>query len=455
MVPRVSGRYAIAVVGGATAGAEAAGMLAERGALVVVFEQNARPYGKIEDGLPRWHVKLRQKEYETVNHKLDRPEVHFVPLTKIGRDIDFPALVSDWGFTAVILALGAWRDRPFPLEGADRYVGRGLIYQNPFIYWFNHFFEIDYAGPQYHLEPGAIVVGGGLASLDVMKVLQLETVRLALERRGIHEDLLHLEASGIPDILAAHALSWDALGLKAATLFYRRRIEDMPLTEIPDNADAARRQKLEATRRRILERAMEKYRFDVRPQRVPVGLLVDGDRLVGLRFQRTEIEGGRVVPVEGAIEEVRAPLVVSSIGSIPAPVPGIPQRGEVYDYTDRQLGRVAGYDTVFGAGNVVTGKGNILASRKHSIRVGTHVIEQFLGLDEGHHAGEEAALDTITGSVNDAVQRIAEWVRTRPQLDNNQVEALLRRVRARQHAVGYTGSYREWINRFPPTGLMP
>jgi ferredoxin--NADP+ reductase len=97
MVRRMSGRYVIAVIGGATAGAEAAGMLAEHGVTVVVFEQNARPYGKIEDGLPRWHVKLRQKEYETVNHRLDRPEVHFVPLTKIGRDIDFRALVTEWG----------------------------------------------------------------------------------------------------------------------------------------------------------------------------------------------------------------------------------------------------------------------------------------------------------------------------------------------------------------------
>jgi len=258
MVVRVSAGYVIAVVGGATAGAEAAGILAEHGAIVVVFEQNVRPYGKIEDGLPRWHVKLRQKEYATVNQRLDRPEMHFVPLTKIGRDIDFRALVAEWGFTAVILAVGAWRDRPLPIEGADQYVGRGLIYQNPFIRWFNHFCEPDYTGPQYQVEDGAIVVGGGLASLDVLKVLQIEAVRLALERRGIHEDVLHLETAGIPDALAAHGLSWDALGLKGATLFYRRRIEDMPLTEIPDYTDAARRQKLEATRRRILERAMQK-----------------------------------------------------------------------------------------------------------------------------------------------------------------------------------------------------
>ena len=154
----MASRYVIAVVGGATAGAEVAGLLADRGTVVVVFEQHARPYGKIEDGLPRWHLKLRQKEYETVNNRLVRPDVHFVPLTKIGRDIDFREIAMDWGFTAVVLAVGAWRDRPFLVEGAEQYVGRGLIYQNPFIYWFNHFCERDYNGPQYQVEDGAIVV---------------------------------------------------------------------------------------------------------------------------------------------------------------------------------------------------------------------------------------------------------------------------------------------------------
>ena len=61
----------VAVIGGATAGAEVAGRLAERGAVVVVFEMNPRPYGKIEDGLPRWHVALREKEYENVRNKLE------------------------------------------------------------------------------------------------------------------------------------------------------------------------------------------------------------------------------------------------------------------------------------------------------------------------------------------------------------------------------------------------
>ena len=445
----MTSRYVIAVVGGATAGAEAAGLLADHGTVVVVFEQHSRPYGKIEDGLPRWHLKLRQKEYETVNNRLARPGVHFVPLTKIGRDIDFREIATEWGFTAVILAVGAWRDRPFLVEDAEQYVGRGLIYQNPFIYWFNHFCERDYNGPQYQVEDGAIVVGGGLASIDVIKVLQIETVRLALERRGIRHDMLHLEHAGLAAALAEHGLTWESLGLRGATLFYRRRLEDMPLTDIPDDADVARRQKFESTRRRILEKAMQKYRFHVQPQRMPVGLLVEGDRLVGLRFQQTRVENGQVILIEGAIEEVRAPLVISSIGSIPAPLPGIPQKGEVYDFADLEFGRLAGYDTVFGAGNVVTGKGNILASRKHSLQVGTHVVEQFLGLGEDH-VGEEVMLDAITGAVDDSVERIAAWIRGRPPLDADKVEAILRRVRARQEEVGYTGSYLDWIKRVTP-----
>ena len=425
-------------------------MLADRGAIVVVFEQNVRPYGKIEDGLPRWHVKLRLKEYETVNQKLDRPHVHFVPLTKIGSDIDFRALAREWGFTAVILALGAWRDRPLPLAGADQYIGRGLVYQNPFIHWFNHFHEPDYRGPQHRIEDGTIVVGGGLASIDVIKVLQIESVRQALEHRGIREDMLRLEQDGIPDVLAQHGLSWEALGLRGATLFYRRRIEDMPLVDVPEDADAARQQKFEAIRRRILEKAMRKYRFRVAPQQLPVGLLTEGNRLVGLRFQRTRIERGCVHPIHGATMEVFASLVISSIGSIPEPMPGISERGELYDFSDRTLGRIAGYETVFGAGNAVTGKGNILASRKHSIVVATHLIEQFLGLGEGGHQGEEELLDSLTSSVHEEVSQLANWIGSRPRLSPTQIDSILHRVRARQQAVGYGGSYREWIKRHAP-----
>jgi len=443
-------QYAVAVVGGATAGAETARMLAERGAVVVVIEQNLRPYGKIEDGLPRWHAKLRLKEYESVNQKLDHPNIHFVPLTKVGRDIDFRELATEWGFTAVILALGAWRDRPLPIDGVDDYVGRGLIYQNAFIHWFNHCEEADYRGPHYDVPDGAAVIGGGLASIDVIKVMQIETTRRALERRGIRVDALHIEHVGIDAALSEHGLQWADLGMRGATLFYRRRVEDMPVTDMPEGGDAARRAKVEATRRRILEKAMAKYCFHARPESAPIGFLTTDDRLTGIRFQRTRVVDGRVEPIAGAIDAVSTPLVVSSIGSIPEPMPGIAERGELYAFSDRALGRIAGYDSVFAVGNVVTGKGNILASRKHSIEVTTQVIEQFIGVGPAGHDGEEVLLEAITSPVHGLVENVISWVGGRPRLEDAQVEAILARVRARQRAVGYEGAFRRWVTVHAP-----
>jgi NADPH-dependent glutamate synthase beta subunit-like oxidoreductase len=427
-------------VGGATAGAEAAGMLAARGVLAVVFEQNPRPYGKIEDGLPRWHVKLRKKEYETINAKLDRPGVWFVPNSRVGRDLGFDELVRDWGFSAVVLAHGAWRDRPLDVPGAERFVGRGLVYQNDFVYWFNHHQQRGYKGPEYTVPDGTIVVGGGLASLDVIKVLQIELVRDALAERGIDEDELDIEARGVPDLLEEHGLVWDDLELLGATLYYRRRLEDMPLAEIPDDSDDEKRHKYEVTRRRILEKAMQKYCFQVRPQRIAVAALSEGDRLTGLRFQRTRVEDGRAVPVPDSFEDVHAPMVVSSIGSVPEPMAGIEQDGLLYQYVDPEIGRLPGYEHVFGTGNVVTGKGNIIASRRHATAVTGHVLHQYLGVSQN-------------GSATAAQQQLAEYVAAKPPLEPAAVERLLARVRARQEAVGYTVPYKEWLERVTPPDL--
>jgi ferredoxin/flavodoxin---NADP+ reductase len=445
--------HVVAVIGGATAGAEVAGRLAERGAQVAVFEQNPRPYGKIEDGLPRWHEALRKKEYETVGEKLSRAGVHFVPRTKIGRDVGFAELAQDWGFSAVVLACGAWRDRPLPLEGADRYVGKGLVYQNPFIIWFNHAHEAAYDGPRFEPMDGVLVVGGGLASIDVVKALMLETTRAKLAERGISIPMIELEVKGIPKILEKHGLRFEELGLAGCTLFYRRRAEDMPLVEAPEDVTPERMEKVLKARGSILKKAMEKYRFQVEPLAAPDGLLVEGDRLVGLRFRRTKMEGGKLVSTDETFER-RGPYVISSIGSIPEPIPAIPMKGELFAFTDWNVGRLDGFPSVFSVGNVVTGKGNIVASRKHAAHVSESAIEHFLGVAaKGGHAGEEVLLDAAHAAATEEAEQVAVKIEAQPPLGAEQVGALVERVRARQREVGYGGDYRAWIEKVTPPDL--
>ena len=413
-------RCHVAIIGGATAGAEAADRLAAEGALCVVFEQNDRPYGKVEDGLPRWHAALRRKEYDLIDTKLARDGVHFVPRTAIGRDVGFDDLLRTWGFDLIVLANGAWRDRPLPIDGADAYVGRGLVYQNPLIYWFNHYDEPGYAGPQYEIPDGALVIGGGLASIDVVKILQLVKVREALAARGIEQDLLAMEAKGIPDTLAKHGLTWDDLGLQGCTLVYRRRIEDMPLSDPPPPGRPDEAVKSANVRRKIVEKAQSKFLFRVEPLAAPVSLIVEGDRLVGLRCTRTHVDAsGRVGVVPGVALEVRAPLIISSIGSIPEPIKGLAMHGELLRVEDAERGKIADLEHVFGCGNVITGKGNLVASRRHSGQVASHLVQRF---DGGARDGAHTA-------------------------------ALLERVRGRQRDVGFDGDYRAWIERVRPEGF--
>ncbi|MFO0727311.1 MAG: FAD-dependent oxidoreductase [Myxococcota bacterium] len=445
----MSPSHAVAVIGGATAGAEVARKLADRGAEVTVFDMNPRPFGKIEDGLPRWHRALRDKEYASITDRLSSPSIHFVPSTKIGRDLSFDALTKDWGFSAVVLACGAWRDRPLPITGAEAYEGKGLIYQNPFIIAFNHSEEANFSGRRFKIEDGALVLGGGLASIDVCKLLMLETVKDRLERRGIRVDIEEMEKKGIPATLEEHQLSLAALEVKGCTLFYRRRAEDMPLMEAPEGATPERLQKVEDSRKKILGKAMEKFGFAFEPLSMPEGLITEGDRLVGLKFQRAKVEGKKLVGT-GEHFERRGAYIVSSIGSIPEPMPGLSMKGELFPFTDMQLGRLEGYPTVFSAGNVVTGKGNIIASRKHATLVADEMIERFLGLAEGGHAGEEAIHDAIQKKASAEAAAVAGAIQLLPTVSAADLEKSRQRVAERQRAVGYSGDLNAWLKSVAP-----
>ena len=167
----ISAGYVVAIFGGAVAGSEAAAKLTERGIRCVVFEQNSLPYGKIENGLPKWHVKLRDKEESKINEKLSHPLVDYVPEVKLGEDLDFNQVVNQWGFSAILLATGAWRDRPLNVEGIDAYINKGLYYQNSFVAWFNKNHDPAYINTDYTIPDETIIIGGGLASIDVAKIV--------------------------------------------------------------------------------------------------------------------------------------------------------------------------------------------------------------------------------------------------------------------------------------------
>lgn len=441
----------IGIIGGAVAGSEAAHLAASRGARVVVFEQNERPYGKIEDGLPRWHESLRAKEFGRIDQALVHPNITFVPKTAIGRDLAWQELTRDLGFSAVVLANGAWRDRPLPVAGIDALIGRGFAYQNAFVYWFNHEHEAGYAGARFTIPDGAVCVGGGLASIDVVKIMNYHLYKQALAARGVTFDAETFDKKGIPAICEAAGIDWRELGIRGATLVYRRRPEDMPLVSA-DDGDSSRAAKLAQTRVRILEKAIEKYCINFIGLAGPLAVKTttgdDGaEHLSAIVFQKHAMVDGRLQVLAGETTVIATTLVVSSIGSIPAVIEGVPMKGELYDWQDWDHGRLNDGDDakpVFGLGNVLTGKGNIVESRKNSKKIMDLLTRMTLGLQTENDIA--AVVDAAHDVARAAIAPVVEAAIARPAGDVTQVMAW---IAERHAAIGYSG-YTAWMEQHRP-----
>jgi hypothetical protein len=439
-------RHLVAICGGAVSGSEAAAICAERGILAVVFEQNIRPYGKIEDGLPRWHDKLRQKEYERIDENLARDHVLFVPRTLVGRDISFADVKGHAGVSAVLLANGAWRDRSLALAGVDQLQGKGFVYQNAFVYWFNHYEENGYGGPRFRVEDDAVVIGGGLASVDVAKIVNLELYRSALGARGIAVSIVELEHLGIPKLLAQHHIEPEELAIRGATIFYRRRKKDMPIA-FPRDSTPEQLAKTEAVREKMVQILAQKYLIKVEECHIPIGTVADGERVCAVRFRRSQLQDGTLIEIAGSDYEVPTRLLISSIGSVPEPLHGIPMRGELYDYADQISGELRGLTGVYGLGNVLTGQGNINDSRDSARDVSLRTLQAYLGVGAG---SDEHLLDGVHREQREAAERVIEEALARPKASPEEIRAFLAPVFARWREVGYAGDYRAWIDSHRP-----
>lgn len=436
-----SPRRVVAVCGAAVSGSESAAMFAEAGLSVIVFEQGARAYGKIEDGLPRWHERLREREYERIDANLNHPNIFFVPKTRVGVDVALDRLL-DLGIPYVLLANGAQRDRPLPIPGADRFVGHGLIYQNPLMLWFNHYPEADYKGPTFDLQSGAIVVGGGLASVDVAKLINLELTQRALHKRGIEIGVVELEHAGIGPTLTQHGLTMKELGIMPTRLFYRRRVIDMPVA-FPRDDSVEALTKIQKTREKLVNVLHEKFLVDVVPCQAPVAAVEHKGRLTGLRFAKTEVRDGRVHLVEGSEHDVLSETIVSSIGSVPEPMPCIPMRGDLYDFANPDTGQLREQAQVYGLGNVLTGKGNIRDSRDNARHISKQVIESYLGTDAEAEKREELMAGAHRRAQSQMGVHLARATQCKP-LTPDQLRPIAALIEDRWRVAGYDGEYRPY-----------
>lgn len=437
----------VAVIGGAVSGSETAFQFANRGIKVAVIDQLALPYGKIEDGLPKWHAKLRDKEEARIDQKILHENIEYIPNVRLGGELSFEDLTS-WGFSAIVLATGAFSDRPLPIKGIDQFVNKGFYYQNPFFLWYNHFHEPNYSGVQHDIKDGSIVVGGGLASLDVIKACMIELVKEKLQEKGHNVNMFTLDR-GISKVLDDLGYTLEDLGLKGCKLFYRRRMIDMPVS--PGNSATPEEvEKTKAVREKILNNFTSRYLFEFYECHVPVDFIEDDGKLGGLVFQKTEVVDGKAVPIEGSEVRVEAPLVISSIGSIPELLDGIPSEWQMFKISEVKTCKISGYDNVFAVGNAVTGQGNIKESMKHGKELSQRIMDDQLGWkEEDFHE----FLRTIEKKMSGQVAEISKMFVESNLLPAEKVDELNAKVKELQKLSGYSGDYLDWREKNIPVRL--
>ncbi len=444
-------KHYVAVIGGSIAGSETASILAQNGFRVVVFDMNALPYGKIEDGLPNWHINLRDRQIAAIDKKLDHPNIRLVPNTKIGSDINFLDLVLHWGFSAIILANGAWYDRQLSIAGIDKFKDQQLIYQNAFIYWFNHKHEANYSGNVYNIGKNTVVIGGGLSSLDVIKVVMIELVKEQLYKtNGIDVDLFTLEKNGIDKTLAQFELKFEDLNISKAKLIYRRTARDMPLKSPKDST----KESIEAAKNvseKLLHKYLEKYKFEFVDLSIPVDFSEKDGELTGLILQKVSIQKGSVVPTTNSFFEIETGLIISSIGSLPEQINGLNYENSALKMRKEADYHVAGFDCVFAVGNAVTGRGNILESKKHGKQITELLIDTHLTND----AFEEWLIKRnkeITATVDEQLDSIVEEI---SHLEI-QPEAIIQNIIDRTNAIHQKikfKTYADWVAKHLPQRL--
>jgi hypothetical protein len=185
---------------------------------------------------------------------------------------------------------------------------------------------------------------------------------------------------------------------------------------------------------------------------MPIGLIEEGGRLAGLKVVESKVDGRKADAIPGSEHELRAPLVISSIGSVPEIIPGVSMKGEYLAFKNDDLPQYSGCERVFGVGNVVTGQGNIRASLVHAQEVTNQLIEKYMGVESGDassvplHAAAEAR-----GAAQ--ARAVAERIDSLPALSDNEIAVLEQRIRTLQERVGYTADYDTWIARETPPDL--
>ena len=319
----------VAIIGSGPSGFYTADSLLKSGQDVEIdiIERLPTPFGLIRGGVAPDHQTTKKVARAYEKTALNDAVAYFGNV-EVGKDVTMDEMRET--YDAVVLAVGAPTDRKLGIHGGDK---QGVYGSADFVGWYNG--HPDFTDLNPDLNVGAVaVVGVGNVAIDIARVLVKTPAEMAATDIANHATNA-VQASPLTDVYMFGRRGPIEAKFTNVELREMGKLENcMPIVhaeQLPDQVTgdwSDRDQRLKArnlaTMREFLDvdpAGKQKnchFEFFANPVEV-----LGGDRVEGLRVEKTKVEGGRAVGT-GEFFDVECGLVVAAIGYYSIPIEGVP-----------------------------------------------------------------------------------------------------------------------------------
>ena len=409
----------VAVVGSGPGGMYVAQGLIDKlpGCRIDIFDRLPSPYGLIRGGVAPDHQKTKRVS-RAFDKTMQADGVRFIGNVEIGRDVEIGEL--EQAYDAVVLAYGAPFDNGLGIPGEDKI---NVFGSNAFVGWYNCHPDFIDLNPDLNVSAAA-VIGVGNVAVDVARVLVKTPKEMSVTDLAPYAGAA-IDAAPIEDI---HMFGRRGPVEAAFTNVELREMGELenaqPLVDLDhlpeeviapymSDRDLRLRAKNVATMRSFdavsAEGKAKRVHFSFFAS--PVEIL-GGERVEGVRMERTKVEDGRCIPI-GETFEVECGLVITCIGSRAEPIDSVPfddRKGIVI----HEEGRVR--SGLYAAGWVKRGATGTIGTNKNDSLA---VVDLLVGDLGGAERDGPAAFDSMEKQRSLRVVSFSDW----QEIDRIETEA--------------------------------
>jgi NADPH-dependent glutamate synthase beta subunit-like oxidoreductase len=400
----------VAVIGAGPSGFYAVDALLKSGedVRVDIIERLPTPYGLIRGGVAPDHQTT--KKVSRVYEKIAQSQgVGYFGNVEVGSDVTMEELKEM--YDAIVLAVGAARDRKLGIPGEDK---QGVFGSADFVGWYNGHPDFTELAPDLGTDT-VVVIGNGNVAIDIARVLVKTPDEMSDTDLAWHA-AQDIHASPVRDVYMVGRRGPTEAKFTNVELREMGKLDEcapvIDPAQLPEDVTGDWSDRDRRLKERNLSTLKEFLDIDASkmPKRVhftfyakPVEIL-GGDKVEGIRLEKTRVEDGRSVGT-GELFDISCGLVIPAIGYFAEPFPGVPfdeENGVVV----HDEGRVE--HGVYAVGWIKRGTTGVIGSNKPD---GDQAASQILeDIPQGAKPGREA-LAALLGDRSVRVVSFDEWQR--------------------------------------------